>query len=247
MLQNNVHPKSRRHYPQHWKQKGEGKEEEQQVKSLFVVLMWDGRWTFSFLLNCFVITFYKASSLVLWFHLPPTGTIASIVYSYHGKSESSEGPLMLNHWKGKGGKKQNMQTSYSKWWLLYFILLKIGKGERSQLTFIALSNKKGWWTQVADSTTMIVHSPGNHQTLRGLYPLTVKFLTLNIFDELWILSSLPTTTRIVCSLLITHMEANWPPERERGHWLAPWFTTGHNVINWIEIDIFKVSFILAWS
>lgn len=30
-----------------------------------------------------------------------------------------------------------MQTSYSKWWLLYFILLKTGKGERSQLTFTA--------------------------------------------------------------------------------------------------------------
>lgn len=36
-----------------------------------------------------------------------------------------------------------MQTSYSKQWLSYLILLKIGKGERSQLTFTALPRRAG--------------------------------------------------------------------------------------------------------
>lgn len=52
-----VHPKSRPHYSTALKIKGEKEKEEEQVKSHFVVLLWDGTWTFSFLFNCFVITF----------------------------------------------------------------------------------------------------------------------------------------------------------------------------------------------
>lgn len=77
-----------------------------------------------------------------------------------------------------------MQTSYSKWWLVYFILLKIGKGERSQLTFIALLRRAGDH-QVADLGTITGHSPGSHQTLFEdfIIPLLLKFLMLNIFEN----------------------------------------------------------------
>lgn len=69
-----------------------------------------------------------------------------------------------------------MQTSYSKWWLSYFILLKTGKGERSQLTFIALL--RAGEHLVADSITITVQVPGNHQTLGRILPLTAEILDI---------------------------------------------------------------------
>lgn len=157
---------------------------------------------------------------MLLFHLPPKATSPALtVFSYHGKSESSEGPLMLNHWKGRG-KKQNMQTSYSKWWLLYFTLLKIGKGKKSQLTFTTFLKRAGEH-QVADLITTSGHLPGSHWTL-CLRPLSINCSILDIyrlyFRITWVLDSLLLPHKLYNLLLLAyhmHMEANWPLKRER--------------------------------